>query len=66
MKYAVEMDSCDFICLQVFMKIGTGFQAILRFYPSSFIGCDVSVTEKIHDTHFEPSTSRTEGRSSLT
>jgi hypothetical protein len=35
MKYAVEMASCGMIYVPSFMKIGTGVQAILRFYLSN-------------------------------
>jgi hypothetical protein len=36
MKYAVEMASGGIIYLANFMKLGTGIQAILKFFLSKF------------------------------
>jgi hypothetical protein len=38
---AVEMPPCGMIFLPSFMKIVTGFEAILRFYLSNLNGCNV-------------------------
>jgi hypothetical protein len=45
MKCAVEIGSGVMIYIQSFMKIGTGIQAILRFYLSNVKGCNVRVTD---------------------
>jgi hypothetical protein len=45
MVYAVEMASGSMIYLPSFLKIGTGFQAILRFFLSSFNGYNVGITD---------------------
>jgi hypothetical protein len=39
------MASCGMICIQSFMKIGTGVQAILMFCFRNLIGCNVGFTE---------------------
>jgi hypothetical protein len=45
LKYVVEIASCGMMHMSSFMKIGTGLQAILRFYLSSLKGCDVGITD---------------------
>jgi hypothetical protein len=45
MTCVIEMGSGHMICLPSFMKIDTGFQAILRCYLCSKNGCNVSTTE---------------------
>jgi uncharacterized protein YraI len=47
MIYAVEVASGVIIytCLPSFMKIATGFQAVLRFCLRDFKGCNVGITE---------------------
>jgi hypothetical protein len=45
MKYAIEMASCDMICLPNLMKIGTDVQAILRFCLRNLLGCNVGITD---------------------
>jgi hypothetical protein len=44
MNHAVEMASCGMINLRSFMKIGTGIQAILRFYFRNLKDCNVGIT----------------------
>jgi hypothetical protein len=45
MKYAVEMDSCGMIYIPSFTRIGTGVQAILRFFIRNVRGCNVHITD---------------------
>jgi hypothetical protein len=45
MKRAVEIGSGVMICIQSFMNVGTGIQAILRFCLSNLEDCNVSVTD---------------------
>jgi hypothetical protein len=45
MKYAVGIASCGMIYVPSFMKIGTGFQAILRFCPRNVRGSNVGITD---------------------
>jgi hypothetical protein len=42
--YAVE-SSGDTISLPSFMKLGTGVQAVLRFYHSNLNGCNVGISK---------------------
>jgi hypothetical protein len=44
-KYAVGMVSCGMIYISIFMKTGTGVQAILRFYLRNLRGCNVGITD---------------------
>jgi hypothetical protein len=44
--YAVEMSSSGMIYLQIFMNIGSGFQAILRFCLRNLKGCNVGITDR--------------------
>jgi hypothetical protein len=46
MMYDVEMALCYVICLPIFMKIGTGVQAILRFCLRNLKGCNVGITDR--------------------
>jgi hypothetical protein len=39
------MGSGGIIHMQSFMKIGAGFQAILRLYLSNLNGCNVGITD---------------------
>jgi hypothetical protein len=43
--YAVEIDSCDMIHVPIFMQIGTGVQAILRFCLCNLRGCNVGTID---------------------
>jgi hypothetical protein len=45
MMYAFKMPSCDMIFLPSFMTIGTGVQAMLRFFLSNLNGCIVGITD---------------------
>jgi hypothetical protein len=45
MMHAIEMGSGGMIYIQRFMKIGTGVQAILRFYLRNLRGCNVGITD---------------------
>jgi hypothetical protein len=45
MIYAVEMASCGMIYLPSFMKIGTGVQAILKFWIRKLKICNVGITD---------------------
>jgi hypothetical protein len=45
MIYAVEIALRGIKNLPRFMKIGTGVQAILRFYFRNLRGCDVGITD---------------------
>jgi hypothetical protein len=46
MIYAVEMISCGMKYLLRFMKIGIGFQAILRFCLSNLRGCNAAIADQ--------------------
>jgi hypothetical protein len=46
MVYAVEMALWDMIYVPSTMKIGTDFQAILRFSLSNLNGCNVGITDE--------------------
>jgi hypothetical protein len=48
MKYTVQMVSDGIIYVPSFMKIGTGVQAILRFYLENLRGCNVGITDGIY------------------
>jgi hypothetical protein len=41
----VEMASCGIISMPIFMKIGTGVQAVLRLCLSSLRGCNIGITD---------------------
>jgi hypothetical protein len=43
--HSVQMASCGIIHLPGFMKIGTGFQAILRFCFSNLKECNVGISD---------------------
>jgi hypothetical protein len=45
MKYTVGMVTYGMIYVPSFMKIGTGIQAISRFFLRNFRGCNVGITE---------------------
>jgi hypothetical protein len=45
MKYVAEIASCGMIYDPGFMKISTGFQAILRFSLRNLRGCNVGITD---------------------
>jgi hypothetical protein len=45
MKYAVEVALCDMMHIPNFMKIGIGFQAILRFCLRNLRGCNVGIID---------------------
>jgi hypothetical protein len=44
MNYAIEIGSCEMICLIIFMKIDAGIQAISRFCLRNLRGCNVGFT----------------------
>jgi hypothetical protein len=46
MDYAVEMDSSGMIYIPSFVRIGIGFQEILRVYLRNLKGSYVVVTDK--------------------
>jgi hypothetical protein len=46
MNYAINMHSCSMIYVPVFMKIGTGVQAILRFCFVNLRGRIVGITDE--------------------
>jgi hypothetical protein len=45
MKYTAEIASCGIIPVPSFLKIGTGVQAILRFFLRNLRGCNVGITD---------------------
>jgi hypothetical protein len=45
MKYSFEMVSCGMIDTQSFMKMGTGIEAILKFYFRNLRGFNVGITD---------------------
>jgi hypothetical protein len=45
--YTVKMASYGMIYLPVFVKIGSGVQAISRFILSNLNGCNVDITDGI-------------------
>jgi hypothetical protein len=45
MKCAVDMGSGGTICMQSYMKIGTGVRGILRFCLSNLKGCNVGISD---------------------
>jgi hypothetical protein len=45
MKYAIEIASYGMICITSLLKIGTGVQAILRFYFRFLGGCNVGIID---------------------
>jgi hypothetical protein len=45
MNCAAEMDSGGMIYIPSSMKIGTGIQAILRFFLRHLRGCNVGITD---------------------
>jgi hypothetical protein len=47
MKCTIQADSSRMIHIPIFMKIGTGFHGILRFYLSNLKGCNVGITDGI-------------------
>jgi hypothetical protein len=44
MNDAVRMAYCDMICMPIFMEIGIGVQALVRFSFRKRRGCDVAIT----------------------
>jgi hypothetical protein len=53
MKYVVEVDSAGTICLPRFMKIGSNFQRVLRFFLNNLRGFNVVVTD-VRDLRITP------------
>jgi hypothetical protein len=45
MMHTVEMASCGIIYIPRFLKVGMGFQAILRVFLSNLNGCNVCITD---------------------
>jgi hypothetical protein len=45
MVYAVEMASCDMICIPSFVKIGTGVQAVIRLCLSNLNFYNVGIID---------------------
>jgi hypothetical protein len=45
MEYAVKMGSCGMMYIPIFIKIGTGIQAILKFCLRNLRGCNDGITD---------------------
>jgi hypothetical protein len=46
---ATETASCGTMYVPTFMKTGKGVQAILRFCPRNFRGCNVGIIDRIYE-----------------